>query len=86
MTTHTTPTPPADPSGAALAQPAGGGDPRLDPARVLQRGPGSRAMRRVLGNSSFIFAGTIFGLIVFMAVFAPCWHPTTPMRRTSPSA
>lgn len=78
MTTSTTPNQPADQGSAAVARPAGGGDPRLDPARVMRRGPGARAMRRILGNSSFIFAGTIFGLIVFMAVFAPLLAPYDP--------
>ncbi|WP_439579886.1 ABC transporter permease [Elioraea sp.] len=53
-------------------------DPRLDPARVLARGPGAHAMRRILGHGGFMLAGIIFGLIVLMAVFAPVLAPHDP--------
>jgi peptide/nickel transport system permease protein len=53
-------------------------DPRLDAARVLARGPGARAMRRILGHGGFLLAGTIFALIVLMAVFAPVLAPHDP--------
>jgi peptide/nickel transport system permease protein len=53
-------------------------DPRLDAASVLARGPGARAMRRVLGHGGFLLAGTIFALIVLMAVFAPVLAPHDP--------
>lgn len=53
-------------------------DPRLDAARVLARGPGARAMRRIFGHGGFLLAGTIFALIVLMAVFAPVLAPHDP--------
>ena len=61
-----------------FALPRGISDPRLDAARILAPGPFARATRRVLGNSSFLIAGTIFGLIVLMALLAPILAPHDP--------
>ena len=53
-------------------------DPRLDPAHVLAPSPFTRVLRRFLGNSTFLIAGTIFGLIVLMALTAPLLAPHDP--------
>ncbi len=61
---------------AGAAPPAA--DSRLDPGAILAPSPFARTLRRFLGNSSFIFAGSIFGLIVLMALFAPLLAPHDP--------
>ena len=62
-------------SSAAASNPA---SDRLDPAVILAPSPFAAVLRRFLGNSTFIFAGSIFGLIVLMALFAPIIAPYDP--------
>jgi len=54
------------------------GDHRLDSGPILAPSPFARATRRFLGNSSFMFAGTILALIVLMALLAPLLAPHDP--------
>jgi len=63
-------------SGGAAGTPAG--ESRLDPAVFLAPSPFATVLRRFFGNSTFIFAGSIFGLIVLMALFAPLIAPYDP--------
>jgi peptide/nickel transport system permease protein len=76
--TSTTTPQEATPSASGGAARTSAGDSRLDPAVILAPSPFATVMRRFLGNSTFIFAGSIFGLIVLMALFAPLIAPYDP--------
>jgi peptide/nickel transport system permease protein len=66
------------PAPGSFALPRGISDPRLDPAVLLAPSPFAKTARRFLGNSTFLIAGTIFGLIVLMALLAPVLAPGDP--------
>jgi peptide/nickel transport system permease protein len=66
------------PTPGTFALPRGTSDPRLDPAVLLAPSPFAKTARRFLGNSTFLIAGTIFGLIVLMALLAPVLAPGDP--------
>lgn len=50
----------------------------LDAAAALAPSATTRFMRRLFGNHSVVIAGTILGLIVLMAIFAPLLAPYSP--------
>jgi peptide/nickel transport system permease protein len=54
---------------------------RLDPAPILQPSAFQKMLRRAFGNGSIMVAGTILGLIVLMAVFAPLIAPYDPLAQ-----
>ncbi len=41
-----------------------------------------RQLRRWFGHRGFALGAVLLVIIVFAALAAPCWRPTTPMPRT----
>ena len=54
---------------------------RLDPGPILQPSAFQKLMRRAFGHGSILAAGSILGIIVVMAVFAPLITPHDPLAQ-----